>query len=216
VGSTNERPGSKSRLRDKLTYANLVATAALFLALGGGAYGALRVPPHSVGARQLKSQAVTRGKVADGAIDGVKVADASLTGSDIDLGALGTVPSAATAANASNAERLSDHQAACPSATVLIRGVCFDATPNPEAPNLETAALDCAGKGGYLPTPMELYSARGTLGIYSSDAQFTDSLFHDEPTSNEYLTIVVKGVGLPEEHLASSPASYYCAYSLLR
>ena len=202
-------------MREKLTYGNVVATLALFLALTGGAYAALRVPPSSVGSRQLKSGAVTKGKVADGAITGAKVADASLSGSDIDLHALGTVPSATTATTASNAERLSDHQATCPNATVLIRGVCFDSTPNPEAPNLEAAALDCAGKGGYLPTPMELYAARGTLGIHSSEAQFTDSLFRDEPTSNENLTFVIKGVGLPQEARASSPSSYYCAYSLL-
>lgn len=215
MASLGERSGSKARLREKLTYANVVATAALFLALSGGAYAALRVPPHSVGARQLKAQAVTQGKVADGAITGAKVADASLTRSDIDLAALGTVPSALSASDATDAGSVTGHQAACPSGTILIRGVCFDSRPNPEAPNLEAAALACAGKGGYLPTPMQLYSARGSLGVYASEAQFTDSLFRDQPGSNEYLTIVVKGVGLPEEHLASSPSSYYCAYSLL-
>jgi hypothetical protein len=126
------------------------------------------------------------------------------------------VPSALSASDAANAASVSGHQATCPTATILIRGICFDATPNPEAPNLEAAALACAGKGGYLPTPMQLYSVRGVLGVYSAEAQFTDSLFRDQPGSNEYLTIVIKGVGLPEEHLASSPASFYCAYSLLR
>jgi hypothetical protein len=204
------------RLHRRLTYSNIVATAALFLALGGGAYAALRVPPNSVGPRQLKSQAVTRGKVADGAINGTKIADASLTGSDIDLAALGTVPSALNASGAANSETVTGHRAACPTGTILIRGLCFDAQPNPEAPNLETAALDCAGRGGYLPTPMELYSARAALGVNAAVPQFTDSLFRDRPSSNEFLTVVIKGVGLPDEALASSAASYYCAYQLLR
>jgi hypothetical protein len=209
-----KRSGPKPPLR-KLTYANVVATAALFLSLGGGAYAALRVPPSSVGSRQLKSQAVTRGKVAPNAISGAKVADFSLTGSDIDLAALGTVPSALSAAVATRAESLGGHQAACPEASVLIRGLCFDSRPNPAAPNLEAAALSCAAKGGYLPSPFQLYSARGALGVKSSEAQFTDSLFHDRSTSNEYLTIVIDGAGLGEQS-ASSPASYYCVYSLLR
>ncbi len=81
--------------RTRLTYANVVATIALFCALGGGAYAALRVPPGSVGSRQLKSSAVTTGKVANGAITASKVAEHSLTGAQIDLPALGTVPSAA-------------------------------------------------------------------------------------------------------------------------
>ena len=200
----------------KPTYGNVVATLALFVALGGGAYAALRVPPHSVGSRQLKSGAVTAGKIAEGAITPGKIAEHSLTGAQINFGSLGAVPEAQSATRASEADRLSGHRAACPEATVPIRGVCFDANPNPEAPNLEAAALDCAGKGGYLPTPMELYSARGILGIDSAEPEFTDSLFRVKASSNEYLTIVIKGVGLPEEQLASSPASYYCAYSLLR
>jgi hypothetical protein len=45
--------------RPRLTYANVVATLALFLVLGGGAYAAATLPRHSVGARQLKRGAVT-------------------------------------------------------------------------------------------------------------------------------------------------------------
>jgi hypothetical protein len=46
-----------------LTYANVVATVALFVALGGGAYAALRLPRNSVGTAQLKNNAVTPRKV---------------------------------------------------------------------------------------------------------------------------------------------------------
>ncbi len=57
-------------IRDKLTYANVMATIAVFLALGGGAYAALRVPKNSVGHRQLKKNAVTGSKVRDGSLSG--------------------------------------------------------------------------------------------------------------------------------------------------
>jgi hypothetical protein len=48
----------------RLTYANVIATLALFVALGGGAYAATRLPAKSVGTMQLKRGAVTRAKIA--------------------------------------------------------------------------------------------------------------------------------------------------------
>jgi hypothetical protein len=207
-------------LRDELTYGNVVATVALFIALGGSAYAALRVPPSSVGPRQLKAQAVTNGKIANGAITSAKVAERTLTGADINLAALGTVPSATNAENSANANTLGGHSAACPQATTLIRGICFDSHSNPEAPNLEAAAEDCAAKGGFLPTPMELYSTQGTLrlgtGLGASQHQFTDTLYSVPPTNNSYTTIVVSGSGLPREQPAGDPSAYDCVYPLVR
>lgn len=51
-------------LASKLSYSNVVSSLALFVALGGVSYAAIKIPAHSVGARQLKSQAVTQGKLA--------------------------------------------------------------------------------------------------------------------------------------------------------
>jgi collagen triple helix repeat protein len=53
------------RVRRHLTYANVMATAAVFIALGGASYAAVRLPRHSVGTRQLKPDAVTSSKVAN-------------------------------------------------------------------------------------------------------------------------------------------------------
>jgi len=53
-----------ARLRSCLSYANVMATLAVFVALGGGAYAAFALPPNSVGSRQLKNGAVTAKKVA--------------------------------------------------------------------------------------------------------------------------------------------------------
>jgi len=77
-------------IASRLSYANVVATVALFIALGGGAYAAFKVPKNSVGTKQLKNGAVT----------GAKVANGSLTGTQINAGTLGTVPSASNASNA--------------------------------------------------------------------------------------------------------------------
>jgi hypothetical protein len=43
----------------RLSYANIVATVALFTSLGGASYALVSLPPHSVGARELKPGAVT-------------------------------------------------------------------------------------------------------------------------------------------------------------
>ena len=54
-------------LRQRLTYANVIATLALFIALGGGAYAATQLPKNSVGAKQIKKGAVTPAKFSSSA-----------------------------------------------------------------------------------------------------------------------------------------------------
>jgi hypothetical protein len=53
------------RLRNRLTYANVVATLALFIALGGSSYAAIKLPKNSVGATQIKAGAVHTGEIRD-------------------------------------------------------------------------------------------------------------------------------------------------------
>jgi hypothetical protein len=45
-------------LIDRLTYANVVATLALFIGLGGVSYAAITLPANSVGREQLRADAV--------------------------------------------------------------------------------------------------------------------------------------------------------------
>jgi hypothetical protein len=76
----------KNPLRSKLTYANVIATLALFLALGGGAWAATTLPKNSVGSAQLRN----------GVITGEKVRDGSLIASDFAEGELPAGPRGAT------------------------------------------------------------------------------------------------------------------------
>jgi hypothetical protein len=57
-----------SRLRGRLTYANVIATIALFAALGGTSYAALKLPKNSVGSKQIRKNAVTSAKVKAGSL----------------------------------------------------------------------------------------------------------------------------------------------------
>jgi hypothetical protein len=63
IKATLQTGGDMARIRSSLSYANVMATIALFLALGGGAYAALQLPKNSVGTRQLKKNAVVSSKV---------------------------------------------------------------------------------------------------------------------------------------------------------
>ena len=83
-----------NRLRPRFTYANVVATIALFLVLSGGAaYAATQLAKNSVGSKQLKKNSVT----------GAKIKHGTITGAKINLGTLGKVPSAASADHAATA-----------------------------------------------------------------------------------------------------------------
>lgn len=61
----------------RLSYSNVVATLALFVALGGTSYAAVKLPKNSVGSTQLRANAVT----------GAKVKNRSLTVDDLSASA---------------------------------------------------------------------------------------------------------------------------------
>jgi hypothetical protein len=89
------------RIRGKFTYANVAASLALFLVLAGGsAFAASHLGKESVGAKQLKKEAVTPAKLS-------KAAKASMTGATGPAGPAGVAgrngadgqPGAATGAD---------------------------------------------------------------------------------------------------------------------
>lgn len=92
-------------VRKRLTYANVVASLALFLALAGGsAFAASQLAKNSVGSKQLKANAVTAGKIKKNAVTTAKIKNGAITGTKINLTTLGTVPSAQNAVSANSAQ----------------------------------------------------------------------------------------------------------------
>lgn len=81
-------------VRPRLTYANVVATLALFLALGGGAaFAASKITSGDIAAGAIKTanlheRAVTSGKLAIGAVRGNQVAAAALSSAQIKPGSI--------------------------------------------------------------------------------------------------------------------------------
>ena len=100
------------KFRSRLTYANVVATLALFLALGGGTtamalQGRNTVDSGDIINQQVKSPdlenaGVRSVDVLNGSLAGIDVAPKTLTGGHIDESTLGTVPTAG------NADKLDD------------------------------------------------------------------------------------------------------------
>lgn len=106
----------KRFLRERLTYANVMSSLAVFLVLGGAtAYAASKIDSNEIKAGAVKTgkiakEAVTMAKVHDNAINGAKVLDGSLTGADINAATLGTVPKANEAASAQSAAKAGNAQ----------------------------------------------------------------------------------------------------------
>jgi hypothetical protein len=150
-----------SRLGARLTYANVVATLALFIALGGSAYAALQLQKNSVGARHIKKNAVTSPKVKPGSLllsDFRRSQRAKLRGPQGPPGMQGpaglTGPPGPTQG----------------SATAAFAGA--NPAPNPEA--------DHASHAITIPTGGRLYAfGRGTLDINCSVGNPRASLYVD-------------------------------------
>jgi hypothetical protein len=56
------------RLKNHVTSAHVIALLALFVAMGGTGYAALKLPKNSVGSKQIKKNAVSGSKVKNGSL----------------------------------------------------------------------------------------------------------------------------------------------------
>lgn len=65
-------------IRCRITYANVMATIAVFIALGGASYAAVKLPPNSVGTRQIKNKGVQTSDIAINAIRTGRLAAAAV------------------------------------------------------------------------------------------------------------------------------------------
>lgn len=96
------------RLLRHLSFSNVIATLALFLALGGAAYAGTKINGSSIkngsiGGGKLKNETITANKIKKGTITGTQIAPGSITSSSINESTLGTVPSAQNANTAGTA-----------------------------------------------------------------------------------------------------------------
>jgi hypothetical protein len=98
------------KIRKRITYANVMSSIAVFLVLGGAsAYAAKKIGSNeikgnSITTGKIKKNAVTASKIKKDSITTAKIKNGAVTGPKINLGTLGTVPSAnvANTANVAN------------------------------------------------------------------------------------------------------------------
>jgi len=175
----------RRRFLRHLSYANLMASIAVFIALGGVGYAAT-----TINGGAIKKQTIGAGKLKKGTLTSTQVKQNALTGSVIDESSLGTVPSAqaavsattatsaANAEHAVNADRASEAttaasattagdadtldglsagelQVSCPDETEPYGGMCWDEDVRPAALWI-TASIKCGEAGGRLPSVGEL------------------------------------------------------------
>lgn len=202
------------RLLHRLTYANVMATFAVFIAVSGGAYASLKLPNNSVGTKQLKKNAVTAQKIKNGsvttaklhqaAVTGSKVANNSLTGAQINSSTLGTVPNATSAANAAALGGKSPNQVDM-WAVVNSNGTIARSSGGVNGTQL-------SGTGNFeLTFPINVsqcvYNANGGASVSLSDPSvLTSSYIMVAPASGNPDSIVYKTVGSSGTAIGTEPA----------
>src|SRR3954447_5419805 len=70
-------------IKDRLTYANVTATLALFVALGGSSYAAVKLPRNSVGSSELKTNSVGAAEIKRKAVRSSEISDRAIRLRDI-------------------------------------------------------------------------------------------------------------------------------------
>jgi hypothetical protein len=189
-----------NRLRRKLSYANVMATLAVFIALGGTSYATLRITGRDISNRSLRGQELQSNSVG---------------GRPIKESRLGTVP------RARNADRVNGLTAArllvrCPADTVPVSDVCVERTSRSAAP-YTLAAGTCEivntprTPGRRLPSHDELVTAIGDFGITLADGgELTRNVYPSamSPTHVDvlYVTDDVGSVALTSNTAAGAKA----------
>jgi hypothetical protein len=195
-----------TKLHGGLSYANVMATIAVFIALGGASYAALKLPKNSVGTRQLKKKAVTTAKIRREAVTRAKVRKGTLTGAQIKASTLGTVPNAdrldgrdssdfALAGETQSSGRVVvDDVPGDPDPTTVklleagsfsINANCWD---NVEGPEYDIANLEVRGPPG---TSFAGIRSDGTeLNAPDSDSRFLASINSSSDLGGGFLTAI--------------------------
>jgi hypothetical protein len=173
-------------IRRHLSYANVIATLALFVALGGSTYAALHLKKNSVGAKQLKKHSVTNVKLADGAVNSAKIADGSVGTSDISASL----------------------HLQCRSGTSYLQGACIQNNPAGTAP-WGNAEQDCQTKGGRLPNVSELMSL-AARGVAFGAQEWTDVISFDGTVVRA--AKVFDGGKFVLIDAATNPGQYRCVF----
>lgn len=160
-----------------LTFSNLIAVTALFVALGGASYAAI---------------SINSGNIQNRTIKGIDVAKDTLGGKQVKESKLDEVPSAQSAVNAQAVQGagLDALKLKCPADTDPHAGVCFEKVNRVLAfgPYIE-AVRACGTDQRRLPTATELSSYLLQPGVDNNGLELTGDLFENRDQQLRALTV---------------------------
>jgi hypothetical protein len=203
-----------STLRNHLSYSNVTATAALFIALGGTSYAVIRVDSRDVVNNSLRSADVRNDNlrsrdIRDRTLRARDFGLDALGGGVVKESALGQVPRAA------DAERVGgltpqELRMRCPSDTTAKGAVCFERNVRPPSGFLGASnTCDNAARG--LPTMPQLDGLARSQGPLAPGGEWTASVYlyaAGGPTFDELEALVLSGGGDVSRDRVNAPIQH--------
>jgi hypothetical protein len=180
------------RLIERLTYANVMSTLAVFIALGGSSYAAIRINGSSIRNRSVAA---------------TKLRYNTLGAREINEAALEPVPFAVNAYQLGGLTAY-DFKVKCPLDTFSVADVCVERTPRPAAA-YGSAVLGCQlvgvppGRGRRLPTHGELMAALTAVDL-APGGEMTSNVYPSPDTGRLNDVYITDDVG----NAAVTPDTY--------
>ena len=194
----NEGDRVLDRIRRRLTYANVMSTLAVFIALGGSSYAAFTISGNSI-----KNRTIAGKKLRHNTLGGVQIKESQL----------GRVPRALTADRLGGVTA-ADLKIKCPSDTFPIADVCVERTAR-AAQSYGSAVITClgvgtpAGPGRRLPTHGELLAALTAVQL-APGGELTSNVYPSSADPGRldvlYVTDQVGAVALTPDTAAGAKA----------
>jgi hypothetical protein len=192
------------KLRHRLTYANVMSTLAVFIALGGSSYAVV-----TISGANIKNRSITANKLKKNTLTGLQVRESTL----------GRVTRARVADNAARLEGFgaADFKIRCPADTYPLADVCIEQAPRPAVP-YGSAVRQCsdvgrpAGPGRRLPTHGEMLAAL-TAFDPAPGGELTSHVYPSTATPGTVEVLVVASKGGSVEvtpNTAAGSKAYRC------
>jgi hypothetical protein len=216
----------------------VIATIALFVALGGTVYAAGKISGRAIKVKslpgnRLKPRSVPANRLAPGALHGVVNPNALITGAEINELTLGQVPEAAhaetagsaqsaveaetaqNAVNAVNASTVNGHSAGCLPGTQPFAGACWQSSAAGTAVTAPAAAASCAAQGGTLPEALQLAAFSQQPGVTLAAGDEWSSDVTNVSGTNLYGVVTVSASGVVDVVVSTNTKKFRCVIPLL-
>jgi hypothetical protein len=185
------------KIRTYLTYANVMSTIAVVLALGGAtAIAAGHLGKNSVTSKSIKNGAVKTADLKNGAVTNAKVGDGAVKGANIADGSVGIADAAASL------------HLLCRSGTQYLQGGCIQNNPNGTT-DWGNAQVACQDQGARLPSPSELFTL-AKRGVVFGSREWSDVVSISGATTLS--ETVFSGGNFIQLQDTSTPTQYRCVF----